>query len=229
MRILFEQFVRDGLYLKGVSARTENWYWQSWTAYSHVLQDCNPGDLDKGSFLSRIEEMRTRGVSPITINTYSRAINAFLRWLHQEGHSPALVQVPRLKEEQKVMPTLTADQIRRLVEYKPKGLNGTRAWALAMVALDTGLRLNEALSLRRDELDFDNLLITGKAPMGRKPYGFYEGEGEPEVLERTKALRAAGMGFDRIAGAPNAEGVKPRSGERWWGKTVNKILVARWQ
>jgi len=103
MRNLFEQFVRDRRYLRGVSSRTEGWYWQSWTAYGLVLQASQPGDLSKNTFLGRIEEMRTRGVSPITINTYSRAINAFLRWLHEEGHSPAFVQVPRLKEEQKGM------------------------------------------------------------------------------------------------------------------------------
>ena len=114
MRNLFEQFVRDRRYLKGVSSRTEGQYWQSWKAYAPVFQDHNPADLNKGSFLSRIEEMRTRAVSSITINTYSRAINASLRWLHEEGHSPVLVQVPRLKEEQKVMATLTGDQIRRL-------------------------------------------------------------------------------------------------------------------
>jgi hypothetical protein len=59
---------------------------------------------------------------------------------------------------------------------------------------------------------------------GRKPYGHHEGEGE--ALERMKALRATGMGFDRIADALNAEGLKPRMGERWWGKTVNNILTA---
>jgi DNA invertase Pin-like site-specific DNA recombinase len=59
---------------------------------------------------------------------------------------------------------------------------------------------------------------------GRKPYGFYEGEAE--ALERMTVLRQQDMGFDRIADALNAEGLKPRTGERWWGKTVNNILSA---
>jgi hypothetical protein len=57
---------------------------------------------------------------------------------------------------------------------------------------------------------------------GRKPYGFYEGE--QAVIERMRAWKEAGMGYDRIAGQLNEEGVKPRSGGRWWGKTVNNIL-----
>jgi hypothetical protein len=57
---------------------------------------------------------------------------------------------------------------------------------------------------------------------GRKPYGFYEGE--RDVIERIRALQAEGLSYDRIAGQLNGEGVKPRAGGRWWGKTVNNIL-----
>lgn len=60
---------------------------------------------------------------------------------------------------------------------------------------------------------------------GAKPYGYRHGESV--VLERMKALRASGMGFDRIAAALNEEGIRPRRGERWWGLTVNKILKAQ--
>jgi DNA invertase Pin-like site-specific DNA recombinase len=59
---------------------------------------------------------------------------------------------------------------------------------------------------------------------GRKPYGFRPGE--QAVLERAKALRAEGLSFDRIAAQLNADKIKPRTGERWWGKTVNNILAA---
>jgi DNA invertase Pin-like site-specific DNA recombinase len=60
---------------------------------------------------------------------------------------------------------------------------------------------------------------------GRKPYGFYPGE--VVALEKMKALRATKMGFDRIAEALNADGLKPRTGERWWGRTVNNILSSK--
>jgi DNA invertase Pin-like site-specific DNA recombinase len=59
---------------------------------------------------------------------------------------------------------------------------------------------------------------------GAKPYGYFHGE--PAVIERMKSLRASGMGFDRIAAHLNAQGTKPRRGEKWWGLTVNKILSA---
>lgn len=58
---------------------------------------------------------------------------------------------------------------------------------------------------------------------GRKPYGYYEGEAN--VIERMGALRASGMGFDRIAAALNAEALPTRSGSPWHGVVVNRILT----
>ena len=60
---------------------------------------------------------------------------------------------------------------------------------------------------------------------GRKPYGHYEGE--LLVVERMKALRTAGMGFDRIATTLNEEGRQPRAGTHWHGVVVNRILKAQ--
>ncbi|MSV29200.1 MAG: recombinase family protein [Bryobacterales bacterium] len=62
---------------------------------------------------------------------------------------------------------------------------------------------------------------------GRKPFGFYDGE--DAVIERLKALRAAGMGFDRIAAQLNAEGLKTRTGKPWHGLVVNRILTGKKQ
>jgi DNA invertase Pin-like site-specific DNA recombinase len=60
---------------------------------------------------------------------------------------------------------------------------------------------------------------------GRKPYGFYDGE--EAVLARLKALRATGTGFDHIAAKLNEEGVPTRTGKRWHGVVVNRILTGK--
>ena len=60
---------------------------------------------------------------------------------------------------------------------------------------------------------------------GRKPYGFYPGE--TDVIERMKALRAEGLGFDRIAAQMNAEGIETRTRGKWHGVMVNRILGAQ--
>jgi DNA invertase Pin-like site-specific DNA recombinase len=60
---------------------------------------------------------------------------------------------------------------------------------------------------------------------GAKPYG--DQPGEQAVIERMKALRATGLGFDKIAAELNKEGLKPRRGERWHGLTVNRTLTGK--
>jgi DNA invertase Pin-like site-specific DNA recombinase len=57
---------------------------------------------------------------------------------------------------------------------------------------------------------------------GRKPYGYFEGEAE--TLKRIQELRGEGMGYDRIAERLNAEGHKARTGGRWHGLVINRIL-----
>lgn len=60
---------------------------------------------------------------------------------------------------------------------------------------------------------------------GAKPFGAYEGEAA--VLGRIQALRNEGYGFDKIATTLNAEGHKPRRGEKWYGSAVNSIITSR--
>jgi DNA invertase Pin-like site-specific DNA recombinase len=60
---------------------------------------------------------------------------------------------------------------------------------------------------------------------GRKPFGYYEGEAE--ALERIRTLRGQGLGFDRIAAQLNAESVPTRTGGRWHGLVVNRILTGK--
>ncbi|MCU1336353.1 MAG: Resolvase, N-terminal domain [Bryobacterales bacterium] len=64
----------------------------------------------------------------------------------------------------------------------------------------------------------------GETCEGAKPFGKLAGESA--VIARMCALRADGLGFDRIAAKLNAEGISPRRGRQWWGLTVNKILRA---
>src|ERR1017187_2643819 len=60
---------------------------------------------------------------------------------------------------------------------------------------------------------------------GRKPFG--RDEAERAALERMRALRAEGLGFDRIAERLSTEGVPTRTGKRWHGVVINRILTCR--
>jgi DNA invertase Pin-like site-specific DNA recombinase len=60
---------------------------------------------------------------------------------------------------------------------------------------------------------------------GRKPFGYFEGEAV--ALDRMKALRAKGVGFDRIAARMNEEHIATRTGKPWHGIVINRILTGK--
>jgi integrase/recombinase XerD len=151
-----DEFTRERTYLKGVSQKTLDWYKWSFKAFEGALDS-------KVGIIERIGKLKQTN-SNTSINTYLRCINAFLHW--RDGHgdkcSPQCTHthVPRLKEEQKVLATLSPEQVKRIIHFKPKGRNLSRAHVFCLLLLDTGLRCSEVLGLRWDKVDFENLLIT---------------------------------------------------------------------
>jgi site-specific recombinase XerD len=148
------EFITERQYLKNVTPRTISWYRQSFKAFDGAMES-------KAAMVGRITELRQRGVSAITVNTYLRCVNAYFRWQHIE-HEETLIRIPRLQTEQKIIATLSGDQIKRLLHFKPKGANATRAHMLAAIILDCGLRISEALTLSWDHTDLDNLCLKVK-------------------------------------------------------------------
>jgi site-specific recombinase XerD len=147
-----ERFIQERIYLKNVTPKTIEYYRDSFHAFDGAMES-------KATVGERITILRNRGLSPISVNSYLRAVNAFFRWAFTEGHLPELIRIPKLKEPQHVLATLSAEQVQRLIQFKPHGKNQHRIHAIACLLLDTGMRIDEALSLRREHVDIDNLLI----------------------------------------------------------------------
>ena len=87
-------------------------------------------------------QLRERGVKPVTVNTYITALNAFALWLHQEGHAPDRVKLPKLKVEPRVLSVLDDTLVRALIGFKPKTFRQARTHLAVLLILDTGLRLS---------------------------------------------------------------------------------------
>src|SRR5205823_14841508 len=66
-------------------------------------------------------------------------------------------------------PTFSPSDVQRLLKYKPQPKH-RRTYLLMLTLLDAGLRINEALSLQKDNVDFDNLLflVRGKGSKERR-------------------------------------------------------------
>jgi integrase/recombinase XerD len=69
-------------------------------------------------------------------------------------------KLAKLKEPVKVLPIYSQDDIFKFAKWKPSGYLDTRLQVLILLLADTGTRLDEALSLRWSDVDFNNLLIT---------------------------------------------------------------------
>ena len=77
------------------------------------------------------------------------------------------LKIPRLKEEQMVVATLTPEQIKMLISCKPRGINETRCHTAAMLMLDSGLRISETLGLQTEHCDLDNLVVKVRGKGGK--------------------------------------------------------------
>jgi integrase/recombinase XerD len=148
---LTEQFIQHGIYLR-------DWSPQTVSTYRLAFRDC-PEVITKASLNAAVVAMRGRGLTAGGINLRVRAINSFLTWLHEEGHLPERLKLKLLKNPPKPIQTLGERDIRLLTTFKPKGRIEIRTWTLAMVLLDCGLRISEALGLDRGSVDLDSLIL----------------------------------------------------------------------
>jgi hypothetical protein len=118
MRELYERFVRERQYTKAVSKKTIDWYWQSWRAFEGVFPAL-PETLKRSDLLDAVGRLRERGVGIISVNTYARAINAFLKWLRQEGHCANELRIPKMKEPDAPKTASRPTQVQKILAYRP--------------------------------------------------------------------------------------------------------------
>lgn len=150
-----EEFIKERKYLLNVSPKTLIFYQCSFKAFE--------GALDFEEAKRRVCELRERGVKAVSINTYLTCINAYWKW---DG---AGIKLPYLKEEERIIQTLSPNAINMLINNRPtKGTNLIRAWMFAICVLDTGIRASEAISLKRETVDFENLILRIKGKGGKE-------------------------------------------------------------
>ena len=102
-----------------------------------------------------------RGLSGHTINTYMRSIRAFWSWLVQEeiitSNPFSKLRIP--KPPKKVMATFSPYQIESLLGVISGSAEGHRDMVIVLTLLDTGLRVNELINLKWDNVWLEEGLI----------------------------------------------------------------------
>lgn len=166
--VLYEQFKREKQYLNNVAAATVRGYGWAWKAFAPTLGLQQSALVTKAEIVSRIAQLRADGLTAVTINTYLRSVNTFFHWLHTEGHTAALLKIPRLKEESKVIQSFNEAQLELLISFKPESDAERRLHVVTCLILDCGARIDEVLSASRKDVDLDNLLFTIREAKGGK-------------------------------------------------------------
>jgi integrase/recombinase XerD len=166
---LHREFVREKRFLLNVSPNTIDGYHESFTSFKKHHKGLLLSDLSKASLGQMVCSMREtgfipgkKGLSAAGVNVYVRAINSFLTWLYEQGHTPERLRIKPLKTEKKVIATFNEQQIKALLSWKAKNFPEKRLHCLFSLLIDTGIRVNEALTLDRERVDLENTLVTVK-------------------------------------------------------------------
>jgi integrase/recombinase XerD len=162
---LYAQYLKERQYLAGFSPRTIKlfrWVFNRWDALIGEMPT-------KQNLKEWVIKLNESGIKPVTINSYARVFNAFLTWLLEEGHIPERIRVSKVKEGQRPLKVYSEDTLHKLLRFIPRTFAEHRIYTLICVGIDTGCRIDELLTLRREGVDLDNLLITviGKGDKAR--------------------------------------------------------------
>jgi integrase/recombinase XerD len=168
LKDLFKGFLRERREYKNITPKTEKSYADAFSSFSKLLPEVVDSDqLNKEALLTYFERLSETGVSPVSRNTYGRSLNAFFKWLHDEGFIGRQLKLPKVATEKLLVRTLPEENIETLIEFNPKTYVQKRTHILLLLLLETGLRISEALSLKVSDVDMVHcrLKVVGK---GRK-------------------------------------------------------------
>src|SRR5581483_11494860 len=104
-----------------------------------------------------------------------RAMNSYLTWLFENEYIKERLRIKQLKTERKVIEPYSDEELQRVLRFKAKDFYEWRLFALVSLLIDTGLRIEEALTLKTNRLDLENQLIRIKGKGSKErivPFSF---------------------------------------------------------
>ncbi|MDN4073643.1 tyrosine-type recombinase/integrase [Fictibacillus terranigra] len=113
---------------------------------------------------------KTVGLSPTTVNTRVKTLRPFFRYLKEEGaiQTDPMASVKDVREHESDITVLTVEELRRLLNApNQRNYDDFRDYCLINVLIDGFFRINEALSLRETDIDFESNIITVRASIAK--------------------------------------------------------------
>src|SRR5687768_6627897 len=138
------EFITQGHYLRGWSPRTVQTYRAGLATFARALGGLpDPSTLTPAQLSAFVVWMREHGLTPGGCNLRIRTLNSFLSWLHEDGRTATRLRVKLLPNSPQPYTTFSDADLRRLASYAPTDWAQRRTWTLALLLLDTGLRISE--------------------------------------------------------------------------------------
>jgi integrase/recombinase XerD len=152
----FSLFLKEKQYMQNCSPKTIKYFQCSYNAFRRTTKS---NEITKTVLNEFVIKMRESGLSARSCNDYIKGMNSFLKWLYESELIPELHKIKTMKEEKKVLRSFTDEELKRIISWRPKKPTQVRLHVLLLTLIDTGCRIDELLTLTREHLDFDNLLI----------------------------------------------------------------------
>lgn len=172
LREAFEDFIEDKEY-QGARPATLHFYRSNW---EHFLRDTRITSLEELTLPTiRGWLLAHKHLSPNTLATYDRCLRVIANWLEKRGYvgqSP-MRDLPKRKPRRTQIETLTRDQMQAILERCRRGRTARRDTALFTVLLDTGLRIGEAVSLKLEDIVWNERIMHADGKTGPRvvPFG----------------------------------------------------------
>lgn len=165
IRDVFEEFI-VARRSKGVTDRTLKWYY---TQVPKFIDYCETNNVTAiGQVTAQIirlflTDMLGRGLSDNYVNGYARQIKSLLIFAHNEGYIPNAVRFDMPKIHKKRRRVLDIGEVKQILS-----VCDPREKAIILLAVDTGLRLEEMINLDWDNLNIKRLSLHVLKGKGKK-------------------------------------------------------------
>ena len=153
MSPFFNDFLKEKRFLNNLAENTLQ-------SYRYAYKKFQGFGLEKSELNRFVVSLRSEGLSVGACNVHIRSINSYLSWCFENGHTSEHLKIKLIKEHKRVVRTFSEPEVKAIITYKPKDKHELRLHTILLVLLDTGMRINECLTLERTKVDFENLLLS---------------------------------------------------------------------
>lgn len=189
-------------------------YFRQWL--DKMYPGINPRDLDATVFREWITYLQNEkvayeghptspqqyvGLAPGTINIRLRSLKCMFKFLHDEGYleTNPTARVKLVRVEDDGVQTFTIQQVKLLLAAPDKRTYaGFRDYVLMLMLLDTGMRINEALKLRHDDVDLKTLSISIAAKISKTRKARHVPISKKTARELARLIAEVKLNFDNI-------------------------------